>query len=263
MSLFNVKLFKKDATAAIYLHELRVGFDSEVVPVFTPDTLIDVGDYGSFEKGRFVVRGNVATRGVKVEPKEYPVSPWSWASTGKVSVGPSVKVPSPTGTDLVKMTLTFSQAEAVAVSFESGFDRSVSDADLFGKDLMAMWLRGDLSPDRVVVWNVRQAAKGTIVVSGDKDSTVDLMADAGLLAGAGLSLANMSVGVEFGTQRKSTYKVSSGPLTMWMRLLRLLPGDAPSIGDAYRFEGGPAASDAAVGTRRPVPLTVDDILDMD
>jgi hypothetical protein len=258
-----MSLFEKHPTAAIYLDELRVGFDADVIPVFTPDTSVDVGDFGSFENGRFVRRGNVAARGVEFTCTEHRVSPWYWASSSKVSIGPSLTLPGPTGTDLVKATLRFSRARAVAASFESGFDRSAGDADLFGRDLMALWLSGELPPDRVVVWSVRQASKGTILVSRDKDNQVELMADAGLLAGGALTLANMSLGVQFGQERHSTYKVSSGPLTMWVRMLRLLPSDIPRIGDVHRFEPGTADLIAAIGTRRPVTLSVDDVLAMD
>jgi hypothetical protein len=258
-----MSLFEKNPTAAIYLDEMRTGFDPDVIPVFTPDMSVDVGDFGSFENGRFVNRGNVAARGVGLTCRERQIPPWSWASSGKVSVGPSLTLPGPTGNDLVKTTLKFSRARAVAASFESGFDRSAGDADLFGRDLMGLWLSGELSPDRVVVWSVRRASKGTVLVSHEKDNEVELVADAGLLAGAGLTLANMSLGVQFGQERKSTYKVSSGPLTIWVRMLRLLPKDVSRVGDVHRFEPGTDDLIAAIGTRRPVALSVDDVLAMD
>jgi len=250
----------KASTAEIYVDELRSGLDPKIVPLFPPDTAVDVGDFGLFEEGRFIKKGSVSSRGLDVSCDEQAVPPWSWASSGKVSIGPSVSVPGPTGSPLVKATIRFSGARAVLVSFDAGVERSVLDADDFGARLMALWHRGELPADRAVVWSLRRAVRGTVCVSSEKGNTIDVSADPAALAGAALALSGLSVGVRFSGEGQNVYAVSQGPLVAWLRLLRLDPGDAPRVIDAYRFEPGSEDLALAIGDLRPVPLTALDVL---
>ena len=53
------------STAGIYMQELR-GFDATIVPLFTPDSVVDVGDFGSFKDGRFAIAGSAGTTMLRV-----------------------------------------------------------------------------------------------------------------------------------------------------------------------------------------------------
>src|SRR5436189_2286637 len=100
-------LFKKPI-AHIYVSEVRRRMDPLVVPIFTPDTAIDVGDFGSFEDGRFVRRGNLADRRVALDVTEDHHAGFEFASDGKVSIEPAGTVPNPAGGQLVQAKLKFS-----------------------------------------------------------------------------------------------------------------------------------------------------------
>src|ERR1700730_847309 len=131
-------LFSKPI-ARIYISELRSSLDPEIVPVFSPDDALEIGDFCSFEDGRLVSRGNVTDRGLALQVTEAPVNPFEFASNGKVSLSPSVKLPNPAGGDLLKTTLSFAKARAVVASYQSGVERSVKDADAFAEQLMQLW----------------------------------------------------------------------------------------------------------------------------
>jgi hypothetical protein len=249
-------LFSKPI-ARIYVNELRTFLDPSVVPVFSPDAVLDVGDFCSFEDGRLISRGNVADRGVALHVDETPTSAFEFASSGKVSLSPSVTLPNPAGGELLKTVLSFTKARAVVASYQNGVERSVSDADAFAEQLMQLWYGKTLRTDRVVVWSVRRAVGGTVLVSEDDDNQVEIYADSALLGPVGITLAGLAAGVTFGAERKATWKMSSGamPLVVWARVLKLSKDQAEVV-DAFGFE----ASAANVPAIKPVAFTTDDLL---
>ncbi len=246
--------------ARIYLNELRTSLDPSIVPVFSPDVALDVGDFCSFEDGRLVSRGNVADRGVVLHVAETPANAFEFASSGKVSLGPSITLPNPAGGELLKTVLSFTKARAVVASYQNGIERSVKDADAFAEQLMQLWYGKALRADRVVIWSVRRAAGGTVLVSEDDDNQVEILADSALLGPAGITLAGMSGGVTFGAERKATWKMSSGAtaLVVWARILKL-SRDQAQVVDAFGFE---ASAGADVPAIKPVAFTTDDLLDL-
>jgi hypothetical protein len=163
--------------ARIYVSEVRERMDPDVVPIFTPDTAIDVGDFGSFEEGRFVSKGNLVKRGVELDIIEDNHVGFEFASGGKVSIGPSVTAPNPAGGQLLQATLKFSKSRAVVAAFQGGVERKVSDADTFAETLAKLWASKELRTDRAVVWLVRRATGGTVVVSEEGDNEVQLIAN--------------------------------------------------------------------------------------
>jgi hypothetical protein len=241
-------MFFSKSVAEIYLKELRTRLDRQIVPIFTPDTAIEVGDYGSFEDGQFVLRGNVARdRGLQFSVRTESVSAFDFGSSGKVTLGPTVELPNPAGGTLLKSTIKFTKSRAVVVSFKEGSESKVDGADSFSDALAKLWASRELRVDRAVVWSVRLAQGGTVIVSEAGDNSVEVMADSALLGPAGLTIPNLSLGVSFGAEQQATWKLSAPdqPLVAWVRLLRLRRS---RVEDAFGFETGAA-----------IPVSVDDI----
>ena len=255
-----MSLFRK-SIASVYVKELKKRLDPLIVPIFTPDTNLEVGAFGSFEDGRFVRKGNVTAKGVSFNVSRKPVGAFDFASSGKVTMGPSVTLPSPTGGgDLVSATITFSKSQAVVLSFKDGEEAVVDDADVFGDALMRLWLGNELRRDRAVVWSVRTAAGGTVIASEQGDSAIDVMADAAALGSAGLSLPNLNVGVQFANERKSAWKMSEPDvaMTVWVRLLRVGKAQAD---DAFNFEPGSDELEQAAAEHSPASVSVDELIE--
>ena len=231
--------------------------DDTVVPIFSPDTAIEVGDFGSFENGQFVKKGNVSKRGLDFEVDETQAGGFDFASTNKVTVGASVKVPNPAGGELFKSTIRFNASKAVAASFGACVDRSVQDADFLSDKLMDLWFRGDLPIGRVVVWAIRRAAEGALVISAEGDNEIEVFADPVGVGVAGITLASLSAGVTFGAERKATWKLTRGdrPLVVWARLLRL-SDDQRRVVDAFRFDEARTSTPAV----KPSTFNTDDLL---
>ncbi len=253
-------LLPTKSIARIYLDEVRKGVDSSIVPVFTPDTAIDVGDFGSFEDGQFVRKGNLRGRGVELAIDETEHAGFHYASSHKVQLGPSVMVPNPAGGELVEATLSFSRGKSVAASFQGGRDRFVEDGDAFGELLAGLWARGELRTDRAVVWSVKHAIGGTVVVATAGGAKVKVTADAALLGAAGITLQGLSLGVDFGSQNTGAWTMSKAaqPLVVWARLLRLDHKTAAAI-DGFGFEGG-ADLVARAAALKPVEVSAEEVV---
>jgi hypothetical protein len=239
-----VSLFSKPI-ASVYVDELRKRLDKRIVPIFPPDTTIEVGDFGSFEDGRFEPRGNVDNRSVEFDIESKKIAAFDFASTGKVELGPSVELPNPAGGTLLKSTIKFTKSRAVVVSFKGGTETLARDADAFSDQLIRMWFLKELPTDRVVVWSVRRMDGGTVIVSEEGNNTLDLMADSLLLGPAGITLPNLALGVAFGAEHRATWKLCSpdDPLVYSIRLVGLR-GDHAA--DVFGFEADRDDLDRAV-----------------
>jgi hypothetical protein len=247
--------------AQIYVSEMRRRLDKLVVPIFPPDTTVDVGDFGSFEDGRFVRRGNLADRDVHLSVDENKHAGYNFASDGKFEISPSAKVPNPLGGELLEATLKFTRGKAVVASFRAGVDRAVADADAFADTLAELWASKKLRTDRAVVWSVRKATGGTIVVSKEGGNQVKLVADSALLGLAGITLAGLSAGVQFGAETGATWKMSDPKieLVLWARLYRLDSKTAQAV-DAFAFEPGSPELAAQAKSIKPTGMPTDDVL---
>lgn len=252
-------LWKRRDIARTYISQVRDQVDPTVVPVFPPDTLLEVGDTVTVDDGRLVRRASVLPR-VVTDVTEHPTGPQSFASAGSVSIGPSVQVPNPVGGDLLKATVRFAKAHAVVASFQAGVQRQVLDADAFGRALLQLWRDGDLNQLHAVVWGVRRCSGGTVLVAQSDGATVDVLADPALLGPAGLTLSGMSVGVELVADQASVWQLSTAsvPLTASVRLLGLT-ADQRQVVDTFGFEDiGAELGEGALTA--PASLTVEDWL---
>jgi hypothetical protein len=242
------------AIAHTYIRELKVHLDRKYVPVFTPDTVIDVGDFGSLEDGRFIRKGSLIDRDLKLDIRETPVAAQTFASTGKVTIKPGANV-QVGGHDLLGATLQFSKSKAIVTAFRSGVDRAVSDADRLADQLSALWTAKELRTDRCVVWQVRRAHGGTVIVSQDGDNNVALTADPTVLGAPAINFGNLSAHVELGASSKAMWTIppQDGDLLVSMGLYRW-SGSAAE--DAFGF----TTRSGAATTGRPALVESDDLL---
>jgi hypothetical protein len=242
------------AVAHTYIRELQVHLDRKYVPVFTPDTVIEVGDFGSLEDGRFIRKGNVADRGLELDILETRVAAQTFASTGKVTISPSASV-QVGDQKLLEATLKFSKSKAIVTAFRRGVDQGVRDADRFADQLTALWTSKDLRTDRCVVWHVRRAHGGTVIVSQDGDNSVALTADPTALGVPAINFGNLALHVELGASTKAVWTIppQDGDLVVSMGLYRWGGREAE---DAFGFiTRSPVAT-----TGRPALVEADDLL---
>lgn len=170
-------------------------------------------------------------------------------------------MPNPLGGDLLQAKPKFSKSKAVVASFQRGVERAVKDADVFAETLAELWASKELRTDRSVVWSVRRATGGTVVVSDEGDNELDVMADSALLGPAGITLGGLSAGVTFGAERKATWKASASgvDLVIWARLLKLDARTAEAV-DAFGFEPGAPELRAHIADVKPVGQSTDEVL---
>ena len=97
---------------------------------------------------------------------------------------------------MLKAQLTFAQDRAVVVSFAGVVEHAVLSPRAFDDLLWKLYLDGDLHPDEVVIWVLRRAASGTVLVNRKGGVDVEVSADpaavAGVISFEGLSLGGAS-----------------------------------------------------------------------
>ena len=217
----------------IYIEEIRNRLDETVVPVFAPDTHVEVGTIGSFEDGQFIPRGHIRERGADVTVTSGPPTPvWTFSSSSGVDLSPAVKVALADGSDLFSATLRFSGKRGVATSFQRVVETSTVDADDFDRIIWELFLAGKLRQDRPVVWSVRRAELGTVVVAAERGAQVELRAPVLNT----LTLDGIAAGVDFGASRGVGYSVSNAALTASVRLKRITPDKKTPVEDIRRFD---------------------------
>jgi hypothetical protein len=223
--------------ARIYIDEIRRRLDETVVPLFAPDTPVEVGAIGSFDDGQFIVRGHMRERGADVEVVSGPPTPvWTFSSTGQVEISPAVEI-GPPGAGAFSATLHFAGKQGVIASFQRVVETRTVDSDDFDRIIWELFLAGKLRQDRLVVWSVRRAEQGTVVVAAERGAHIELTAP----MVSALTIEGISAGVSFGKSRGVGYSVSHAALTASVRLKRITPSNTVPVEDVRRFD--PAEQD--------------------
>jgi hypothetical protein len=211
---------RKPSIADIYIKEVGDGLGEMLVPIFAPNSAgIAVGTIGRFTDGAFERRGHLAEilgdkKWARKVPMADPVAPGPvvFASKDGVSLKSSATV-SPAGQDLVKAQLSFTKDRAVVVSFADVVEQAVASPRTFDDLLWELYLGGDLDPDDVVIWVLRRAASGTVLVNRKGGVDVEVSADPAALGG-GISFEGLALGVKFGAGSSASFQLSGPDLAV-------------------------------------------------
>ena len=214
-------MFRKPSIADIYVKEVSAGLGEMLVPIYSPNSVdIQVGTIGRFVEGAFERRGHLAeiiggsSEWARQVPMAPPASPGAFVFTSQDSVRlePAGTV-SIAGQDLLKARLSFTDDRAVVVSFAGVVEHAVRTPRTFDDLLWKLHLDGELQPDEVVVWVLRRAASGTVLVNRKGGVDVEISADPALVAGV-ISYDGLSLGVKFGAGSSASYQYSGPDLTV-------------------------------------------------
>jgi hypothetical protein len=254
-------LFGTPTLAQIYVKELKTRLDSTLVPLFAPDEDVRIGTIGSFDKGQFV-SSNVTIEeefgiGVQTTLDETP-SDWVFASEGAVKLSAEGTM-SAAGVDLLKGTLSFSRDRAVVASFKGVTATTAKWTTELNRQVWELYLAGRLAKSSVVVWTVRSAASGTVVVSRKSGTNVDIAADPSLLGGV-LSLQGIGAGVTFTGGQQAAVQLTGPSMTPFVRTKGAGGARLDTLVDVKGFEQDPAAALDALGGLDVPDLEVDSAL---
>jgi hypothetical protein len=263
-------MFRKPTIADIYLSEVRAGLDKLQVPVFSPDTpAVRVGTIARFIEGAFDRRGHleevVGGRNLWADlvPIAPPTSPASsvFVSRGRVDLSPCGTV-NVAGKDLLKARLAFTKSRAVVASFTGVVERTVRSPRDFDDLLWRLYLGGDLKPDEVVVWGVRRARSGTVLINRKGGVNVELSVDPALVSGA-ISFQGLALGVTFGAGSQASYQVTGPDLMVATKVKGLSPsgGEIETRYGFGRLEG--ARLEDYLGSNVPEITTASILADAD
>lgn len=223
-------MFRKPTLADIYVKEVSTGLGESLVPVYSPATAdVRVGTIGRFDDGEFDRRGHIeeVTRGqgswADLAPMAPDTSPSSFlfVSRGSVQLVSSGTV-SVAGKDLLKARLRFTKNRAVVASFAGVVNSTVRSPRDFDDLLWKLYLDGELEPNEVVVWTVRRASSGTVLINRTSGTDVELSIDPALVAEA-ISFQGLAVGVQFTAGTSASFQMSGTDLTVAVKVKGLNP----------------------------------------
>lgn len=212
---------RKPSIADIYVKEVSAGLGEMLVPIYSPNSAgIAVGTIGRFTDGAFERRGHLAEilggddEWASAVPMTHPTAPGKIAFTSHegVSLEPSATL-NPAGQDILRARLRFTKDRAVVVSFADVVERAVASPRAFDDLLWKLYLDGDLDPCDVVIWVLRRAASGTVLVNRKGGVDVEVLADPAAL-GAGISLEGLALGVKFGAGSSASFQYSGPDLAV-------------------------------------------------
>jgi hypothetical protein len=236
--------------ADTYVRQLRQ-LDATVIPMFPPSDQVTVGSIGTYKGGRYVETSHLRDR-LPEPPVEAKRGSELFQTQGAVSLVPLDATVGVAGKQLVKGSLRFGRDDAVVASFHDIVESKVPDKDEFQRYVQGLYQQGELRADRVVVWKVRLATSGAIVVANGKSASVDVSADPSVLGGP-LSLSNLGLGVSFSNERNTGYLLSDASLVVSFSAIYLPPDDSVVVEDLSPF--------ADRGVEAKVDdLAVDDVL---
>jgi hypothetical protein len=223
-------MFRKPTLADIYVKEVSSGLGESLVPVYSPATAdVRVGTIGRFAEGEFDRRGHIKEMTRKQGPwsKLVPLAPdtspstFLFVSRGSVELVSSGTV-SVAGKDLLKARLKFTKDRAVVASFTGVVDSTVDSPRDFDDLLWKLYFDGELRPDEVVVWTVRHANSGTVLINRKSGTDVELSVDPALIAEA-ISFQGLAVGVQFTAGTSASFQMSGTHLTVGVKVKGLNP----------------------------------------
>jgi hypothetical protein len=194
-------------TVGDYLGAIRGGLDQDMLPTWTPEEHVELGDYGHIAKdGDFTRLGNLAEHGLKWEVHQEPhgAGLWSWNTSGSVRLKSNADA-----ADALSGTIEFTRKKSAVFSFKNFTSETVTPVRKLEQAIDFLWGLGGVPPDEqfFVVWKVWKAASGTIVVSSARKASVDIAVEPGLVKK--LSLPAIGVGVEWGDENSLSFKMTS------------------------------------------------------
>ena len=210
------------ALAQIYIEAFRKQVDEQMLPVWTPDVNVEVGDVGFLRDRQFVPTSNLRKMSLDWEPRyDTAQASWSVVTSESVSLSVDANVSLPGGGELAAGTLKFDKGSGVVASFADVVDESVDDWEALMPKVVSLYMKSVIRYDRVVVWSVRRCASGTVVVSSKSGSSIEVAVDASQLP-FGISIDGLGLGATFGKQNGAVFKVASkSGLTPIIRTMRL------------------------------------------
>lgn len=263
-------MFRKPSVADIYIKEVSGGLGEMLVPIYSPNSAgIRVGTIGRFADGAFERRGHLAEilgggdEWARAVPMAEPTAPgdFVFASHGGVSLEPSATV-NLAGQDVLKARLSFTKDRAVVVSFADVVEQAVASPRAFDDLLWKHYLDGDLDPDDVVIWVLRRAASGTVLVNRKGGVDVEVSADPAALGGV-ISFEGLALGVKFGAGSSASFQYSGPDLAVAAKVkgLNRAGDDVESRRGFLDLEGASLAD--YLGTDVPEVLAASVLADAD
>lgn len=186
-----------------YSEELRSEFD--YLSTWLPNTHIELGDVGQLRRDRFDRLTSLADLGVRFEVRDRERGV-DLDYSSAASVGVSVKAGADAVVASALITVSFSRDHGMVFQARSCQVTEIVDRNALGARVVEMAQAGQWPANQVVVTEVISTGPAVVLVSQQRDASIDLAADAIGVAGP-LPLASASAGLKVISARNIGVKV--------------------------------------------------------
>jgi len=208
-----------------YTRELNKQF--KYIPTWLPGTPLKLGDIGTFKRNQFIRRSDLESKGIEFETiiDESPTD-YEHTSEGGVEIiakasGDVVPQASALADIDAGFHLKFTKEKAVVFKIKNALSHSIKDQDSVGFAIKKLNADGLWEKDWVVITEIVVAESGTILISSERDTTLDIKAD-GNVGADKLNIADAHLGLSFvGNKKLTTDILANSSLTPLFKVSQL------------------------------------------
>ena len=180
-----------------YLKEINSEFNYRAN--WEPNKPLAIGDIGILEKGIFSLRSSLEQEGIPMQVRtEESTGSLKYSSSGGVSINSKLsgqaKMPqSQLGEGDAGFSIQFNKEKAVVFEIKGYKTHLIENVGEIERQVMQRFMGNQWPKDWVIITELVQADNATILISNNKDSSIDLKANANLEPSSNLSIADANL----------------------------------------------------------------------
>lgn len=203
-----------------YAEEIRT--ETNYSPTWLPNVSVAVGAICRLHHFQYDQVSDLASKGIKFTTASGSNADIAYASTGVQSVNLGASGATSPGTPAAvsgSAKISFKNAGAIVFEATGCSSERIQDLEGLGIEILARYNRGEWDPDLVIITEVVRVEGATILISSEKNASIDLSAkgDAAPILGNLASLAKVEGMLQVADQRSVGVKVIGKSLTPLFR----------------------------------------------
>jgi hypothetical protein len=225
-----------------YLNEINARFQYRAT--WEPNKTLNIGDIGILEKGIFSLRSTLTKEGIPVQVRtDESEGSLKYTSQGAVDInvklaGKAAPPQSQLGTADAGITIQFKKENAIVFQVNGTRTFQLENFGDIEREVLSRFHAGKWPKDWVIISELVQAREATILISSNRDSIIELKANAEVKAESDLDLAdaqlNFGIVTKKGLSTEIIAKEGISPLYRASGVKKPVFGD-PTVGSKELF----------------------------
>ena len=228
-----------------YLKEINSQFNYRAN--WEPNKPLQIGDIGILEKGIFSLRSSLEKEGIAMQVRtEENTGSLKYTSSGSVSIqtklaGQATLPQSGLGQGDAGFAIQFNKEKAIVFEIQGYKTHLVENVGDIEKEVLQRFMTNQWNKNWLIITELVQADSATILISNNRDSSVDIKVNADVQPGANLSIADASLGLNIVSRKGISTEILARegitPLYVVSGIKKKLFGD-PALGKKDELQDG-------------------------